>query len=43
MEVPAEDRSNVLCEAQGIEHGQQVQQGSIVWVREPRLDGYGVV
>ena len=42
MEVPAEDRSNVLCEAQGIEHG-QVQQGSVVWVREPRLDGYGVV
>lgn len=43
VQIPAEDTADVLREPQGIQYGQQVEQGSVHRIGEPRFDGYGVV
>lgn len=43
MQVPRQHRSHVVREPQRIQHGQQRQQRRVHRVREPTLDGYGVV
>ena len=43
MEVSTENGADILSEAECIQHGEELQQSSVVRVREPGLDGYGIV
>lgn len=43
MKVPGQHRSHVVRKSEGVQHGQQRQQRRVHGIREPTLDGYGVV
>ena len=43
MKVSTEHGADVLSEAESIQHGEQLQQSGVVRVREPGLDGDGIV
>ena len=43
VQVPPEDRAHVCCEPQSIQHWEQVEEGSVMWVGEPRLYRYCIV
>lgn len=43
MQVSAKDASDVLRETQSVQHREQVEQGSVHWIGEPRFDRYGIV
>ena len=43
LSVPTEDGANIGDEAQGVEDREEVEQGRVTGVVEPRLDGYRVI
>ena len=43
VEVATEDSSDVVSEAEGVEEGEELQESSVVRLREPRLDGDRVI